>query len=176
MVTVHYWEKNPLSALNISKESSVSFPLAREGSQPWKSNLFSSHPEAIQTQFKCSSLGFAYLFGWVFLMGMIEPFITIISSCCWFPIFQSHHWLFSWRWISPLWQQKLMSFEEAEGVSVKPLQTMQCWARNTDVWQQMVYAADTCGDFCSVRSISLCPRKGMSCSAQVFTYSRIIGS
>lgn len=137
MVTVHY-EKNPLSALNISKESSVSFPLAREGSQPWKSNLFSSHPEAIQTQFKCSSLGFAYLFGWVFLMGMIEPFITIISSCCWFPIFQSGHWLFSWRWISPLWQQKLMSFEEAEGVSVKPLQTMQCWARNTDVWQQMV--------------------------------------
>lgn len=28
-------------------------------------------------------------------------------------------------------------FEAAEGVSVQSLQTMQCWARNADVWQHM---------------------------------------
>lgn len=37
-------------------------------------------------------------------------------------------------------------------------------------------AADMCGDLWFFRSITLCPRKGMCCPAQVFKYSRIIKS
>lgn len=54
------------------------------------------------------------LFVWLFfffLKGMIEPFTMITCSWCWFPIFQSSPWLFPWRWISSLYQEKLVSFE-----------------------------------------------------------------
>lgn len=59
--------------------------------------------------------------------------------------------------------------------TLQPLQTVQCWARSPGVWQTAHgNAADTCGDLCFFRSITLCPRKEMCCPAQVFKDNKVL--
>lgn len=119
MVKVQYWEKNPVCALNTSKESAVFSPLHMKVSSPGRAAYL---PPILRFYKHNVFKSWLCLFVWLGFFSnrndraFYYNYLLLLS----FPIFQSSHWLFPWRWISSLWQQELMSFEGAEGVSVNP--------------------------------------------------------
>lgn len=171
MVKVHYWEKNPVCALNISKDSAASFPLHMKVPSPGRAAYLPHIPRP------CKHNVFKFwlcLFVWLFFSygddGALHHNYLLL-------LLISH---FSKQSLAlPLEMNLIPAAAEAgelwrgRGSLCNPCK--QCSAgQEALACDSTGNAAHTGGDLCFLTSTSLCPRKGMCCPDQIFKDNKVL--